>query len=222
MILLFSGGLDSYIGWHYLGRPKTLYVALGHRYVTHEIEAIRKTIPTTIIDDRLNLADWEEKDANIPLRNAFLIMIASHYDKDVVLVVQKGEMTIPDRSPKFFNEFGEWLTFLWGNTTCTISTPFFQMTKTQMVAWYIQDANLKEDLLSTRSCYSPGDLPCGACAACFRRWVAFINNGLTEEYENDITKYSGIKDYVDKMKRGQYDQQRTEETFYALRKVGII
>ena len=221
MILLFSGGMDSFIAYHYLSKPKTLYVDLGHRYAPHEVDMVKKLIPETIIDTRLNLADWEEKDANIPLRNAFLIMIASKYDKDVVLVVQRGEMSIPDRSPNFFNNFGKWLSFLWGSER-SISTPFFHMTKTQMVAWYIQDANLKKDLLSTRSCYSPGDLPCGACAACFRRWVAFINNGLSEEYENDITKYSGIPEYINKMKLKKYDRLRTEETFKALRKVGLI
>jgi 7-cyano-7-deazaguanine synthase in queuosine biosynthesis len=221
MILLYSGGLDSFIAWHYLNKPKTLYLSLGHRYTTHEIAAIKKTIPDTIIDTRLDLADWEEKDANIPLRNAFLIMIASKYDKDVVLVVQRGEMNIPDRSVYFFNRFGEWLTFLWGEGA-TLSTPFFHMTKTEMVRWFLKEVKNKTALLSTRSCFSPGDSPCGNCAACFRRWVAFINNDIGEEYENDITKYSGIPDYIDKMKRKRYDRLRTEETFAALKKVGIL
>jgi 7-cyano-7-deazaguanine synthase in queuosine biosynthesis len=148
-------------------------------------------------------------------------MIASKYDDDVVLVVQRGEMNIPDRSVYFFNNFGEWLTYLWGDKR-SISTPFFHMTKTQMVEWYLKMNLPKDALLSTRSCYSPGDLPCGACAACFRRWVAFINNGLSEEYENDITKYSAIPQYIEKMKLRKYDRLRTEETFTALRKVGII
>ena len=221
MILLFSGGMDSFVAYHYLNKPKTLYVDLGHRYMTHEVDMVKKLIPKTIIDTRLNLADWEQKDANIPLRNAFLIMIASKYDRDVVLVVQRGEMNIPDRSVYFFNNFGEWLTFLWGDKR-SISTPFFHMTKTQMVEWYLKmDLSIKE-LISTRSCYSPGELPCGNCAACFRRWVAFINNDLHEEYENSITKYSGIENYIEKMKLRKYDKLRTEETFTALRKVGII
>jgi 7-cyano-7-deazaguanine synthase in queuosine biosynthesis len=191
MILLFSGGLDSYIAWHYLNKPKTLYIDLGHRYAAHELEMVNKLIPSTIIDTRLNLADWEEKDANIPLRNAFLVMIASKYDDDVVLVVQKGEMNIPDRSMRFFNYYGDWLSYLWGDgRTVTFSTPFFNMTKTDMVRWYISAGLDTEKLISTRSCYSPGDLPCGNCAACFRRWVAFTNNNLGEENEQDIKKYS--------------------------------
>ena len=220
MILLFSGGLDSYIGWHFLKQPKTLYVGLGHRYMTHEIEKVKLLIPDTTIDTRLNLADWEERDANIPLRNAFLVMIASKYDKDVALIVQRGEMNIPDRSVKFFNDCGEWLTFLW-DTRVTVNTPFFSMTKTDMVKWYLDQGFDPRKLSTTRSCYSPGDRPCGNCAACFRRWVAFTNCDLAEEYDRPIKKF-GLKKYVDNMKGGLYDEKRTDETLLALKKARII
>ena len=221
MILLFSGGLDSYIGWYFLDKPPTLYVGLGHRYMTHEIEKVKILIPETVIDSRLNLADWEEKDANIPLRNAFLVMIASKYDKNVALIVQRGEMNIPDRSVKFFNDFAEWLTFLWG-IRVTLNTPFFNMTKTDMVKWYLNHNLSPENLIATRSCYAPTDNPCGNCAACFRRWVAFTNNELEEAYDQPIEKFDGLKIYLDKLNRGEYEQKRTDETLMALRKARII
>ena len=221
MILLFSGGMDSYIGWHFLNKPKTLYVDLGHRYAVHEVDMVKKLVPDTVIDTRLNLAEFEAKDANIPLRNAFLTMVASYYDDNIALVVQKGELNIPDRSVHFFNEFGRMLTYLWGKRV-TLTTPFFTMTKTEMVRWYVDKGLDIDVLLSTRSCYSPGDVPCGNCAACFRRWVALINNGLSEEYENDITKYDEIPYYVEAMKKGKYDFVRARETLDALKLVGII
>ena len=221
MILLFSGGLDSFIAYEYLHRPKTLYINLGHRYAVHELEKVRELIPSTIIDDRLNLAEWERQDANIPLRNAFLVMIASYYDHDVVVVVQKGEMNIPDRSKRFFNEFADTLTYLW-DVRITLTSPFFTMTKTEMVQWYVTAGYSTDKLIATRSCFSPGDNPCGNCAACFRRWIAFTNCDLKEEYEQDITKYSGIQEYIKKMKLGLYDPDRTKETFDALKKVGIL
>jgi 7-cyano-7-deazaguanine synthase in queuosine biosynthesis len=220
MILLFSGGLDSFIAYHYLNKPKTLYVNLGHRYAVHEIEVVRKLVPDTAIDNRLNLAEFERRDANIPLRNVLLVSVASYYDKDVVLVVQKGEMNIPDRSPYFFNEYARFLTCMWGDRV-TLTTPFFNMTKTEMVRWYMNNVKIQDSLLSTRSCYSAGDLPCGNCSACFRRWVALTNNDLSEEYENDITQYPEIPKYVEKMKHGRYDPVRSAETLDALRKVGI-
>ncbi len=220
MILLFSGGLDSYIAWHYLHKPKTLYVDLGHRYAAHEVEVVKRLVPDTIIDTRLNLADQEEKDANIPLRNVYLTMIASHYDDDIILVVQKGEMDIPDRSVRFFNEFSVFLSAMLKKTK-TLTTPFFLMTKTAMVTWYLNVGLDPNILLSTRSCYSPGELPCGNCSACFRRWVAFINNDMSEEYESDITKYSENTNYLDRLRAGHYDPVRTKETLNALKKAGI-
>jgi 7-cyano-7-deazaguanine synthase in queuosine biosynthesis len=190
--------------------------------MVHEIEVVKKLIPDTIMEtNMLNLGAWEEKDANIPLRNAFLVMIASYYDKDVALIVQQGEMNIPDRSVYFFNEFSSILTFLWGEPA-TVVTPFFNMTKTDMVRWYLNEGFHEEALLATRSCYSPGEKPCGNCAACFRRWVAFSNCELEEEYEQPIKKFDGLKKYVDKMQRGLYEEKRTDETLMALKKAGIL
>jgi len=222
MILLFSGGLDSYIAWEYLHKPETLYFDIGHRYCANEVEVVRKLIPDTIIDTRLDLADWEEPDANIPMRNAFFIMLATHYKYDIVLVVQKGEMDIPDRCPKFFREIGEWVAFLRGdNKTITVMSPFFHMTKTQMVTWYLKNVSgMGAALYQTRSCYMPTELPCGACSACFRRWVAFENNGLKENHENPILEYIKIPEYVKKMRAGTYDKHRAGETFRALEKAG--
>lgn len=216
-LLLYSGGMDSFIAWEYLNRPATLYVDLQHRYAKQEMDAIIDTIPWTIIDKRLSLKDQEDKDAHIPMRNAFLLMIASFYNNDIVLVVQKGEMTIPDRSDKFFQSFGSWLSWM-NNTTMKISTPFADMTKTQMVTWYL-DSNLPiEMLLRTRSCFSNTSTPCGACAACFRRWVALQNNGLHENYLLPMLQWDGVKEYVTKMEQGKYDEMRTKETMQALEK----
>ena len=152
MILLFSGGLDSYIAYHYLEEPKTLYVDLGHRYADKEKEVVNFLLPWTIIDRRLNLGDWEEEDANIPMRNAFLVMIAAKYDPNVVLVVQKGETDVPDRTKSFFREMNTLVAQL-TSIKFNLSSPFFNVTKTQMVKWYLSAGHSVEKLLKTRSCY---------------------------------------------------------------------
>ena len=40
MILLFSGGIDSFVAYHYLGKPKTVYFDLGTPYTGKEIKVI--------------------------------------------------------------------------------------------------------------------------------------------------------------------------------------
>jgi len=222
-LLMYSGGMDSYIAWKFLREPETIYFDFGHRYSEWEKLAIEQTIPDTIIDSSINLSQWEEPDANIPLRNAFLIMMASNYDKDLVLVVQRGEMSIPDRSYPFFSKFGAWLTWMRGEgKSYTISSPFFNLTKTEMVRWYVDEGHDVEQLLLTRSCFSEVGLPCGQCGACFRRWVALTNNDLEEEYTNNILEWDHISDYVEKMKKGMYDELRTKETFKALQAAGYM
>lgn len=222
MLLLFSGGLDSYIAWEYLNRPKTLYVALGHRYQDLELERVRELIPDTVVDDRLHLGDLEEEDAHIPLRNAFLALVGSLYDDEVALVVQKGEMDVPDRSPEFFHRMTRLLATLKAPRGVRFFTPFWNWTKTQMVQWYLEAGHDPARLLRTRSCYTPTATgrPCGHCAACFRRWVALTNNGLQEEYENDPLTWEGVARYVARMKQGDYDPVRTRETLAALRRAG--
>jgi len=221
MVLLYSGGLDSYIAWEWLKRPKTIYGALSHRYQDFELRAVRETIPSTVIDDSLFLKYWEEDDANIPMRNALLLMSAAQRFKelnplDLVLVVQRGEMTIPDRTETFFNTMGTLLSTL-NKRMIWVTSPFFHLTKTQMVEWYVKTGFSIPALLSTRSCFNGSEYkPCGACSACFRRWVAFTNNGITEEYVNDIRRWSGIPPYIKKMLAGEYDELRTKETISAL------
>jgi 7-cyano-7-deazaguanine synthase in queuosine biosynthesis len=212
-ILLYSGGLDSYIAWWYLGRPKTLYCRLGHRYEAKELEAVRRTIPETVIDDTLiNLGrNWEEEDANIPARNLFLVLVAGMYGADKVwLVVQEGEMEIPDRSERFFEMATEVCSFLLGREV-EVDTPFRHMTKVEMVGWYLKQGLPVEELLKTRSCYSGGEKPCGECGACFRRIMALKLNGLDEEMEVKIESSKIGKEYYRKWKEGKYTGKRGEE-----------
>jgi len=222
MVLLYSGGLDSYIAWEWLKRPKTFYCAIGHRYQDFELAAIQETIPLTVVDHSFNLGSWEEPDANVPMRNALLCMAAAHANShlnplDIILVVQRGEMTIPDRTETFCNSIGALLTNL-NERMIWVTSPFFHLTKTQMVEWYVQSGFPVEALLKTRSCFNGDEKkPCGACGACFRRWVSLTNNGIKEEHVNDITKWSGIKTYIRKMQAGEYDELRTKETMEALK-----
>ena len=220
MILLYSGGMDSYIAWEYLKRPKTIYFDLGHRYAAFEKQAIMRTIRTTRIDHSLKLGQFEKDDADIPMRNAFMIMVASMYDKEIVLVVQKGEMTIPDRSPHFFLTFAAWLNWMKDDWGYTLKSPFFDMTKTQMVKWYVDQGLSIDQLVKTRSCFSSDDFACGACGACFRRWVALRNNNIVEVHTHNMLDWDQIPVYVEKMKAGKYDKVRTEETFRALKEAG--
>jgi hypothetical protein len=219
-VLLYSGGLDSYIAYHFLHRPATFYLPLNHRYEKFEKEAIIKTIPNTWMSEIFNLGPFEHEDADIPMRNAYLMMGAAMLGaKKIHLVVQKGEISIPDRKPAFFNQMSHFLSDLNGKEII-VSSPFFGMTKVEMVEWYLNVGLDPKDLLKTRSCYSMSDKPCGHCGACFRRWVALTYNNLSEPMLFNILEWEGTKAYVQKILDGKYDPQRARETISALKMAG--
>jgi len=220
-VLLYSGGMDSYIAWKYLGEPQTLYCNIGHRYSRFEMNVIARTVPWTIVESSVGLGRWEESNANIPMRNAFLCMLGAYYANEVVLVCQKEEMDMPDRSPYFFTAMSDWLSFLNGRDI-QVTNPFPDMTKTQMVEWYVRSGFPIDTLLSTRSCYSLEEKACGNCGACFRRWVALINNNLREEYVTPVEKSNVLQDYLKRLEEGKYGELRREETYRALRTAGVL
>jgi hypothetical protein len=116
--------------------------------------------------------------------------------------------------------FGSWISWLRDESGYRIFTPFEEITKTLMVQWYKKEGLPINRLLDTRSCFADEVYNCGACPACFRRWVALTNNGLIECCKNPVLEWEGIPKYIEKMKAGKYDKIRTEETFNALKSVG--
>jgi 7-cyano-7-deazaguanine synthase in queuosine biosynthesis len=185
-ILLYSGGPDCLIAYHYLGKPQTLYVNLGHKYRDKEKLSIFQTIPNTIIMDNEIIGNYEKKDAEIPMRNLLLSMCGVWEGAEKVWIsIQKDEMNIPDRSEEFFLYISSFLSFLSGKNI-SVDTPFRNMDKTDMVTWYIKNVGDMGRLLSTTSCYSDPEKSiahCGDCPACFRRYVAFKNNDVDPGYK---------------------------------------
>ncbi|MGH3804922.1 MAG: hypothetical protein ACRDTD_33215, partial [Pseudonocardiaceae bacterium] len=137
-VLLFSAGLDSFPAWYYLGQPPGLYFDLGHRYAGQERAAIavlagRCGIEITISEE-LRLGAWEANDAIIPLRNAYLAMLAAHRADRVWCIGVKGDHTL-DKSPQAFADISAFITRLSGREV-RVDSPFWEMTKTQIIAWY--------------------------------------------------------------------------------------
>jgi hypothetical protein len=105
------------------------------------------------------------------------------------------------------------------NRTIKVRNPFSDMTKSQMVKWYINHVGDITSLKKTVGCFDRANGHCGACASCFRRSIAFAANKIPLDNQN-IKKWSGIHDYIDKLKAGQYEPERTKETLDVLKTWG--
>ena len=211
MILLFSGGIDSFVAYHYLDKPKTVYFDLNTPYSDKEIKTIKKLIPSTIIDKSLSLGDRQigEK-AYIPFRNLYLAMLAVKYSNDVVIVGIKDDL-VSDKNKDIFEEFSDLLSKL-EQRSIKVLSPFWDLTKYQIVKWYLE--NIRDNkLLDTVSCYSEiGGNYCGECSSCFRKWNAFVSNGIPIDFYNNEL----MGEYYQAALDGKYIKERNESIIGAI------
>ena len=116
-VLLFSGGIDSLIAYHYLDFPQPLYVMMGHKYEAKELNCIEnlKLIIPRLKDIEYysnNLSKFELKDnAYIPFRNLHLALNASHYGNKIYMAGVKGD-DVPDKTPNAFDVMSHTLNFI--------------------------------------------------------------------------------------------------------------
>ena len=137
MVLLFSGGIDSYIAWHYMHYPPTVYFNLGTNYSIYEQTIVSRLIPKTIIDHSLNLRDrghHGEDNAYIPFRNLYLALLAYKY-ADTIIMAGLRDDKVSDKNPDAFKKFTDLLSEMEGKQIIVMS-PFWQMTKADIVGWY--------------------------------------------------------------------------------------
>lgn len=228
-MLLFSAGLDSFPAWYYLDRPPALYFDLGHRYAEQELAAITALSARcgveVEISHELRVGAREADDAIIPMRNAHLAMLAAHRAEVVWCVGVKGDHTL-DKSPAAFTTISRFVTAMTGRPV-EVRSPFWAMTKTEIVAWYLAQGLPADDLLVTFSC-SRGDggtVHCGRCSSCLRRWISLANNGVDVHAQTFAAspwtwdRVAGY--YVPAMRAGRYPDHRAHEFWAALDLVGF-
>lgn len=194
-VLIFSGGLDSLIASR-LAKPDILLnVDIGTTASKWEYRCLAQlqelgAIPAVQIADLHGLGRYEREDHVLPMRNLFLLAIASMYGEHLMLGTVEGDL-VGDQSPQFFRKAETIFSILYDKQwwcqprPFVITTPLATRTKTECVRDYLADGGSKESLAKSWSCYKFGHgvRHCGHCPACVRKWVALDNNGI------DTTNY---------------------------------
>ena len=194
-VLLYSGGMDSWLIDKIWKPDVKLYVDMKTRYSEEEI----KRLPDDVIIEQLDLGKWERDDAIIPLRNLYLVMLATNYGDDVCLGATAGDRVL-DKSPQFAYKASDLLSFLYTKQHWTeerkinVNLDFKGMTKKELIAKYLQEGgNLEEAVRGSFSCYYPEDNhECWQCKPCFRKYVAFKMNG----YDFGLRIDNIVKNYM--------------------------
>ena len=222
-VVLFSGGMDSLIAWEIVGRPAALYVDLGHKYAAVEWQRCQEIIADTQYFDLKTIgSQFEMPNAEIPLRNLYLAMVAANLGYDRIwLSVQRNEMNIPDRTPEFFSMASALLTDLKGKPI-SVRTPVGEIDKVEMVEWYVEHGKDVDALKRTWACYQPVTVDdhqehCGDCPACFRRFVAMKLNGIVEDWHHKVPNTQTANEYKLRAQAGEYPEDRARQILEALK-----
>jgi 7-cyano-7-deazaguanine synthase len=207
-ILLCGGGIDSFVAWHYLGKPQALYFDLGDRNRDQEYRALdtlaRRHGIRLVVSRELDLGAWELQDGVIPMRQLHLATLACHRADTVWCVALKGNYGA-DKSSPAFERLSKLISEVAGRDI-RIDSPFRDMTKTEVVRWYVDQSLPVDALTSTHSCMTPrgASLHCGRCAGCVCRWVALANNGIEAKFAESPWLWEQVRE-IDSRQDGQLE-----------------
>lgn len=221
-VLLYSGGMDSWL-MSKLWKPDIkLYVDMKTRYSENELARIRKEPDVQVVE--FPLGQWEREDAIIPLRNLYLAMVACNVtgseDVEILIGATAGDRVL-DKSPAFVAKATDLLSYLYTpqhwipeGKKVKVCIDYKQYTKTDLLKMFKeQGGDLEEAFTRSFSCYDPVDgHECWHCKPCFRKFTAFSEAGY--EFSDDVarTVCSYIKtDILPDIKAGTYGRGEKEE-----------
>lgn len=221
-VLLYSGGMDSWL-MSKLWKPDIkLYVDMKTRYSENELARIRKEPDVQVVE--FPLGQWEREDAIIPLRNLYLAMVACNVtgseDVEILIGATAGDRVL-DKSLEFVDKATDLLSYLYTpqhwipeGKKVRVCIDYKQYTKTDLLKMFKeQGGDLEEAFTRSFSCYDPVDgHECWHCKPCFRKFTAFSEAGY--EFSDDVarTVCSYIKtDILPDIEAGTYGRGEKEE-----------
>jgi 7-cyano-7-deazaguanine synthase len=225
-VLLYSGGMDSYILSQIEDFDTILHFKLYTKDNLKEFEMLKKSdIKDKIVFIDFPLNQWELENKIIPYRNNMLILMAAQYGNHIYIGTTAGDTT-KDKDYIFKSQMEGILNYFALDThkvkikdyPYIVQMPLKNLTKTQIVSLYINKGKDINNLRNnSRSCYNEGDKECGKCRSCLRKYVALeLNNINTDNwFKNNPLDY--LKDFLEECKQ----KNRIEETEEVLKLILI-
>lgn len=229
-VLLYSGGLDSWL-IDKLWKPDVkVYVNIHGRYNASEM----KRLPDDVeIVDMPFLGKFELENSFVPLRNLYFLMVASHYGDEVCLGATAGDWGNKDKTPEFLGAAEELLQYLWSdkktNRHVEVCGDFIYRPKTSLLNEYlVSGGNIEQVKNETFSCYTPENgHECFHCYPCFRKYAILSAFGAQYSEEEEARMWEYVKAQIIPTKeeggyQGTYYTQRGEESQYLIKTVSRL
>lgn len=224
-ILLYSGGMDSYLIDKLWKPDRRIYVDMHTRYSQQEINCIKKRRNDVEFID-FPLGQWEREDKIIPLRNLYLPMVICNItgdeDVDICLGATNSDRVL-DKSQEYVEKATDLLNYLYqpqwwipNGKKVRVNIDYKKYTKEDLLKMYMeQGGDLDKAYNESFSCYEPDEEGnvCHRCKPCFRKFVAFASVGyeFPEEVLRKTIPYIG-KDIIPQIESGKYGRP-TEEPY---------
>lgn len=186
-VLLYSGGMDSYI-INYLWKPDVkLYIDYGIEQNKEEL----KRLPDDVIIKRVDLSEYIENDGKntIPLRNLLFANIAINYGDIIAIGGVKDDLHY-DKSKRFAKKTTKLFNFVLSKEDSKrkveVIVPYKDYTKEHLLQLYIaKGGDLEKLKKESWSCHYPqnGEV-CGKCSPCKRKEKA-----IREVAQQNVIQY---------------------------------
>ena len=228
-VLLYSGGMDSYILLKMFDYDEILFFKMGNEDNLKELEFIQK-VPE--LKERIRVIDmplgqFELENKILPYRNHILALMAANFGNKIYLGFTKGDTT-KDKDYVYKSQIEGILNYFSLDTMKVahqlypyeICIPFKYMTKADMLRMYLEAGNdYKELLTNSRSCYSGDDKECGKCSSCLRKFTSFTVNYIDIRYHFAEDPVQFLDAFLEEsIRKGRHEEvQEIEETIKKLK-----
>ena len=196
-VLLYSGGTDSWL-IDKLWKPDVkLYINIHGRYSEEEMKLLPPDVK--IVDIPFLGTTEVGKEAFVPLRNLYFLMIASTYGDELCLGAVAGDIGCPDKTPTFLQDTEKLINQCIGKDTgkspynYKVCMDFVGKSKFELLADYLKNGgDLDYFVKNTFSCHNPVDgKECWGCKCCYKKFLQAFSNGYEfgDEVEKKMIQY---------------------------------
>jgi len=215
-VLLYSGGLDSFILRYNISYrfDEIVYFDIGTADSKREMQGLDNQV--TIVE--FPLKQFELANKIIPFRNYLFAMLAANFGNRITIGATLGDTT-RDKDRVFQSLCGVVLNYFgsvqekmpYKAMHFEIEMPFKDKTKTEIVHEWLQLFGTRAELLkNSRSCYKGGIMECGECRSCLRKYVAFKNNKIEDMLDYKPTQAQLVNLYEESVKKNRHPKELQE------------
>lgn len=224
-VLLYSGGMDSWLIDKIAKPDLKLFVDIGTPSAKAEVKHLPSDVMVVPLED-LGKLERKETDFILPLRNLYLIAMATNYGEHIILGANATDITL-DKTPEFASKLEDLLNYMYLPQKWTtgkkikVDVSYREYTKPALLKKYLEMGGSWEDAYNKSfSCYTPiSSKECHNCRPCFLKLMAFIDNGINPGKDILRSYLPYINSKLEEYKYEWKDRLYTKEDYEKVKKL---